>query len=39
MDLKQFVLGLVTNQDSIPLFAKAHIPAMRQIKTRSWSRS
>jgi len=24
MDLKQFVLGLVTNQDGIPLFAKAH---------------
>jgi len=24
MDLKQFVLGLVTNQDCIPLFAKAH---------------
>lgn len=24
MDLKQFVLGLVTNQDGIPLFVKAH---------------
>ena len=24
MDLKQFVLGLVTNQDGIPLFAKVH---------------
>jgi len=24
MDLKQFVLGLVTNHDGIPLFAKAH---------------
>ena len=24
MDLKQFVLGLVTNQDGIPLFAKAY---------------
>jgi len=24
MNLKQFVLGLVTNQDCIPLFAKAH---------------
>jgi len=24
MDLKQFVLSLVTNQDGIPLFAKAH---------------
>lgn len=24
MDLKQFVLGLVTNQDGIPLFAEAH---------------
>jgi transposase len=24
MDLKQFVLGLVTNQDGIPLFSKAH---------------